>query len=152
MKKGFTLIELLVVVLIIGILAAIALPQYRRTVARSRAMQAIVLAKHFGDICKMDKLAGGTCANLEDMGWGYEIQEISSGDIRTFQIGNMTIQHQGTNMAIYTGLDSVYFFGSEVHFYCLASKTDVEANNLCKGLSGLSEGSSDGNSFRYQLW
>ena len=57
--KGFTLIELLVVVLIIGILAAVALPQYTKTVTKSRFAEAMANLKTIAEADKVCRLAGG---------------------------------------------------------------------------------------------
>lgn len=68
-QKGFTLIELMIVVAIIGILAAVAIPQYQNYVAKSqvtRVMQETGALKTVVETCLLDGLTGaGEC----DLGW-----------------------------------------------------------------------------------
>lgn len=56
-KFGFTLVELLAVVLIIGIMTAIAVPQYRKSIQRAEAMEGLVNLKSIYESAKRYKAA-----------------------------------------------------------------------------------------------
>ncbi len=59
-NQAFTLIELLVVVLIIGILAAIAVPQYQLAVEKSRMAEAYTITKSIQQAMDLHFLSNGT--------------------------------------------------------------------------------------------
>ena len=87
MKRAFTLIELLVVVLIIGILAAVALPQYEKAVEKARIAEAVIILRaiatanqeyyltngHYADANEIDKLTIDIPGNITSQGFNNRI-------------------------------------------------------------------------------
>ena len=73
---GFTLIELLVVVLIIGILAAVALPQYNKAVKRAQGREALVALDVLKKAMHAYYLEHGTYENLTVDALNIDIPEL----------------------------------------------------------------------------
>lgn len=146
MKKGFTLIELLVVVLIIGVLSAVALPQYQKAVDKARATEAITLVRSVAEAQKVYYLANGEytseLSNLDLTFPGVRPNETFMLDTKNFYVsmhntGSPYVAVEaGLKRRTTTGWWLIGFHFSEDQLCCLASVDDAAANRFCQTLSG----------------
>lgn len=112
--KGFTLIELLVVVLIVGILSAVALPQYRNAVSKAQLAQVLLQARSIRKDIQMYRLANGTWPkNFADLTvWDY-IDEKGVAHIGKVSYTNQNSAYMTTNSPLISASD---FFQCAIWF------------------------------------
>ena len=142
MKKGFTLIELLVVVLIIGILAAMAVPQYRKAVYRAQMTEAIVATKAIYDAEQVYMMANGDFTDdFNDLGLGYPINETNSA-FASLPKGACSLENVMSGKVVYCVLREVLTFQRSLVngkvICCSYPETNHAADSICKAETGAS--------------
>lgn len=122
--NGFTLIELLVVVLIMGILVAIALPQYQKAVFNSRATKAFVHVRAFDQSQADFYLIHGYYANQ----WDKLLIKSKSSCLASSVFCHWTVA-KGLmfEIQIAGGRPS----GNYYRWYCMAAVGNSLAENFC---------------------
>ena len=158
-KQGFTLIELLVVVLIIGILAAVALPQYNIAVAKSRYSNLKTLTRSLKEAQELYYMANeqyaAKFADLDiEIPAGAEVDD--AGNTATYSWGRCDIS-SSTVECINTQANLQYQMylahsSKPTRVNCKALDSNIAANKVCQGDTGRSVASwTDGtnSSYRY---